>query len=168
MEVQKIGSVKINILYEYNDFFRSTLYQYKGCGDIELAPIFLDYHRAFLQIKYCGYLLIPAPSHALHDEERGFSHIKRIVDCLKLPTISAIEKVINRKQSDLKREERMKVGEILRWKDNYSIRNKKILIVDDVMTTGSTIKACVNLVKQQKPKRIEVLVLAKVNKGEEI
>lgn len=168
MEVQKIDSVKVNILYEYNDFFRSTLYQYKGCGDIELAPIFLNYHRAFLQIKYYGYLLIPAPSHAMHDEERGFNHIIRIVDGLKLTIINAIEKVIKRKQTDLKREERMKVGEILRWKDNFSIRNKKILIVDDVMTTGSTIKACINLVKQQKPKQIEVLVLAKANKGEEI
>ena len=45
---------------------------------------------------------------------------------------------------------------------------KNILIVDDVFTTGSTIRAAIDLVKQAKPKNIKVLVMAKTVFKDEI
>ena len=41
---------------------------------------------------------------------------------------------------------------------------KKILIVDDILTTGSTIKRAIKLIKELKPKCIKVVTIAyKVN-----
>ena len=37
----------------------------------------------------------------------------------------------------------------------------KILIVDDVITTGATLRASINLIKSLKPKTIEILTMAK-------
>ena len=38
------------------------------------------------------------------------------------------------------------------------IRNKKVLIVDDVMTTGATMKAMVGMASKYHPKDIKILV----------
>ena len=38
---------------------------------------------------------------------------------------------------------------------------KKVLVVDDVFTTGSSVRAVIDLIKQGKPKKIAVLVVAK-------
>ena len=46
----------------------------------------------------------------------------------------------------------------------------QVVIVDDVLATGGTIEAVVNIVKQFKPSRISVLVLAEIEglKGREV
>mgnify|MGYP001073198274 CR=1 FL=1 len=43
------------------------------------------------------------------------------------------------------------------------IYNKRILLLDDIYTTGSTVKACVKELKKGKPQTIDVLVIAKRN-----
>ena len=41
-----------------------------------------------------------------------------------------------------------------------NLRNQKVLIVDDVMTSGNTIRTCIDLLKSANPKKIDYLVLA--------
>ena len=43
------------------------------------------------------------------------------------------------------------------------VKNKRILLIDDVVTTGSTLKASIDLIKKGSPKDIKILVLAKVD-----
>ncbi|MFA5421616.1 MAG: phosphoribosyltransferase family protein [Bacilli bacterium] len=148
-------------LYRYNDFLQSALFKLKGCGDIDIAPSFLNYHLHYLRSKYRKHLLIPAPSFQEHDEQRGFNHVEEIFKIIKLPIVSAIIKISPRKQTDLNPDERSKIGEILKWRDGVNIQDEQILLVDDVMTTGATIKACLKLIKKHQPKSIDVLVLSK-------
>ena len=49
----------------------------------------------------------------------------------------------------------------MKVKQNVNLFNKKVLIVDDVYTTGSTIDAAINLIKGLRPKKIKVLVMSK-------
>ena len=156
----KIGDINAYHLYFYNDFVKENLYQFKGCFDIELAPTFLEFYIPFLRIKYFGYTIIPAPSFSESDDERGFNHVVKIFSYLKLPILSCIEKTKKIKQSDLSSDERKNVKDYL--KINFvDITKKKILIVDDVYTTGSTIKAMIELVQSLHPKKIKVLVMSK-------
>jgi len=160
-----IFGVKGLALYDYNEAMRSALYKFKGCGDIELAPAFLDYHRLFLKARYHGYTIIPAPSHASHDEERGFNHVKMIFSLLKLPIADCLIKTSDVKQADLSFDERQNIRARLEWRIGQSIEGKKVLLVDDVITTGATIKACLELIREHKPKMVRVLVMART-KGE--
>ena len=147
-------------IYDYDEEVQKNLYQFKGCFDYELAGVFLDYFRVYLFLKYFGYVLVPAPSAADADKERGFNHVVEIFKTLHLKMNCCIHKTTNTKQSDLSAEERKKIKDNLII-DDVSFYKKKVLIVDDVYTTGSTVKAMIDLVKSKNPKKIKVLVMSK-------
>lgn len=65
-------------------------------------------------------------------------------------------------QSKLNKEERVKnILGVYELKKSYKINNKKILLLDDIYTTGSTVNECCKILKQARPKEIGVLTIAK-------
>src|SRR5699024_2654283 len=65
-------------------------------------------------------------------------------------------------QSKLNREERKQnIQNVYELKNKQILNNRKILLIDDIYTTGNTINECSKILKQANPKRIDVLVLAK-------
>ena len=149
-------------IYEYGEGMQSTLYQFKGCYDIELAPLFLEYPLPWLKLRYRNYVLIPAPSSASHNQQRGFNHVIEAFSILGLPILPILAKTSDRKQTDCSAAERAQVGKILTIAKKVDLRDKNVLFVDDVFTTGSTAKACLDLLSTLHPKRMEGLVLSKV------
>lgn len=156
----KITNFKIIYLFDYDQTVKELLYQFKGCFDIELSRVFLEYFSDYFRIKFHGYYLIPAPSSNEGDNARGFNHIVEMFSCLRMPFIKCVHKTEDIKQADLKSEERKNISKHLTI-DNVNLSNKKVLIVDDVYTTGSTIQSMINLVKTRHPKEIKVLVMSK-------
>ena len=156
-KVEKYNGLAI---YDYDEDIRALLYQFKGCFDVELGGIFLDYFRPFLFLKYFGYTMVPAPSAEEADKERGFNHVIEMFSYLKLKMLPIIRKTTNVKQSDLKASERANIKKSLTI-DEVDWSKKRILIVDDVYTTGSTVKAMIDLVKSRGAKKIKVLVMSK-------
>ena len=151
-------------IYPYEQFYQSLLYQYKGCGDIELAPCFLERLTPLLRLRFHGYRIVFPPSHPNKILERGFDHIPPLFLGLHLPILRAFAKTHDIKQSSQSKSERKKVGKYIRLVESRGITGSKILLVDDVFTTGSTIRACIKLLQKKHPKKIAVLVLAKVPK----
>jgi len=151
--------IPVHALYLYNEKIRSLLYQFKGCADIELAPIFLGSQAPLLRAMYWGYTLVPAPSFASKNEARGFNHVELMFAPLKLAILHPLVKVDDVKQANLHLEERKNIGEHLRYDERVSIVGKKILFVDDLLTTGSTAKACCELLLPHQPKKLKILVM---------
>lgn len=156
-----IQKEKTLILYEYNDFLRNILFQLKGNGDIEIASAFLSSLSLFLRLKYFQYTIVLAPSFLEREQVRGFNHLSEIFKELKMPTITPLIKTSDRKQSDLNLQERKEISKYIIWDKNFNIKKKKVLLVDDVITSGSTINACLTLIKEQHPKKIQILVISK-------
>ena len=157
-EIEAIDGLAI---YEYDDNIKAILYQLKGCYDIELAPVFLNRMKRELHLMYKGYTMVPAPSYYKDDDKREFRHVEEIFKCINLPIEYAVEKISPFKQAEHKRKERGNISHHLRLVKPNVITGKKILIVDDVSTTGSTLKTLVRLVKSAKPKQIKILVMSK-------
>lgn len=157
----QIEQVRGIAIFHYEENFRQLLYRFKGCGDYELKDVFLLRFACVLHWIYHGYLLVPMPSHPLQEEKRGFAHVIKLFSSLHLPFWKGIYKKEAFKQSDLSRQEREKVEEKIGITNGEQIYGKKILLVDDVMTTGSTLKAAIHLLTPYRPKKIRILVLAK-------
>ena len=160
LETFFVENVECFFIYFYNEKVKELLYQFKGCNDYELKTIFLEYYLPFLNLKFKGYEIIPAPSSKESDQERGFNHVEEIFKNMNLKMIKCIRKTKQVKQADLTTEERQKIYKVLAI-DDVDLSGKKILFVDDVYTTGSTIKAMINLVREKGAKTIKVLLMSK-------
>ena len=77
----------------------------------------------------------------------------RVVDYLDIPD-EMIERVAAREQRELERRERLYRG----TRPAIDVRARTVIIVDDGMATGSTMRAAVRALRQQKPEKIIVAV----------
>lgn len=161
-----IDGIKGCHLYFYNEKIQEILYQFKGCKDYELNTVFLEYFNSFINQRFRGYIMVPAPSYEKSNEERGFNHVQEMFQNTKLKQLNIIHKTKQVKQADSTTEERQKIGNYLTI-DDLDLSDKKILIVDDVFTTGSTVRAMIKLLKEKGAKKIKVLVMAKTLDMEE-
>ena len=155
-----VDGVECFHLYFYNEKIQEILYQFKGCKDYELRTVFLEYYLTYLNLKFNGYIMIPAPSSKNSDKERGFNHVEEIFKNLRLKMLKCIHKIKQVKQADLTTKEREKIGKYLTI-DDIDLKGKKVLLIDDVFTTGSTIKSMIKLVREKGAKKIKVLLMSK-------
>ncbi len=157
----EIEGIRGLAIFNYDDTMKQLIYQFKGCGDYELYPVFLDTYKNELSLLFHSYVMIPIPSSINDDEKREFNHVKEMFGVLKLPMIDALMKTDNFKQSDHTAAGRRQIIEHMKVRNNVEIYNKNILIVDDISTTGNTLKAAIKLLKERHPKRIRILTLCK-------
>lgn len=157
----RIDEFSATSCYYYNEKLKDMIYQFKGCFDIELGELFLVNQKKYLKLKYRDYYLVPAPSFEEKNIERGFNHVEIIFQGIGKGYLKPITKKDNIKQADLNFHDRQKIGEHLLWNEKVSVRDKKILFVDDLITTGATAKACCNLIKNHGAKQIKILSLCR-------
>ena len=154
-------------IYEYDEKIQSLLYQFKGCFDIELKNLFFDRYINVLNLFYRGYIMVPIPSYEVDDAIREFNHVEEMFSKLKIPKLKLIKKTKGIKQASSNFDKRKEISKYLELTDSSPLIGKKILIVDDVYTTGSTMKAAIKLIRELHPKKIKVLVMSKtLNKDE--
>ena len=148
-------------IYEYNAIIKKLVYQYKGCYDYVLNQAFLNMYAKELKIHYSDYIVVPVPSFKKDDEIRGFNHVVEIFKNIGLNMLDILVKTEKHKQATSTVNERREVYKVLELKERVDLRKKKVLIVDDIYTTGSTMKSAINLIEKLNPKKISVLVMAK-------
>jgi competence protein ComFC len=109
-------------------------------------------------------ILVPIPLYHVKYRERGFNQAERIAKPIsKLSHISIDTKIIKRvkwtnSQTKLNIEERnMNTGNAFKSKTN--IDNKRILLIDDILTTGSTANSCAKVLKSNGAKWVGILTI---------
>ena len=161
-EKYKINDIKTLSIYSYDGLVKELIYQFKGLYDYELKDIFLEYFIDDLEFKYLGYTLTYAPSSKEDDTKRGYNHVEEIFSSLPNKKVKLFIKKDNYKQSDIKYKDRNKIiDHIALIKENLK-GIKRVLIVDDVLTSGNTLKACASLLYKEGIKDIQFLTISKV------
>ena len=156
-QIAWIDNVECLILYYYDEFFKDLLYRYKGCYDYVLKDAFIVYNKSYIKRKYKGYSIVLAPSSEISELKRGFNHLEEVFKNLNMPIIKCFKKIKDWKQSDKKKGERKDIQKVIKI-DKRALKGiKKVLIVDDVLTTGSTIKTMIKQIPQNIDKKVLVL-----------
>lgn len=145
------------VLYKYNDFFRTTLYQYKALDDYALKDVFLENFPELKKV-YKNDTIVIIPSSQKDNVRRGFCPNEEIVKTISKNIFTGLYK--NKEYKQTKQKDRSQVHKFLSIHHGSLLTNKNILIFDDVMTSSHTLQAAIKLVEKYHPKRIRVLVLA--------
>ncbi|MCD8209574.1 MAG: hypothetical protein LUC31_02005 [Coprobacillus sp.] len=163
---EKINGYPALFIYEYDDAIRELIYKFKGCGDYELKDVFIRRYKWYLRSLYSGYLIVPAPSSDESNQERGFNHVEEIFKSCGFKLTKCVRKKYNFKQSSLSAKDRQGVKDKLEVVNGSQVTGKKILVVDDIYTTGSTIKAMINLLETYHPRKIKIFVISRTKSRE--
>ncbi len=113
-------------------------------------------------------VIIPIPLHPIRYRKRGYNQSEYIAQALsqvtKIPTDTThVSRIRNNRQQALTKgkERETNVKGIFQVNHPEEMYRKHILIVDDVITTGSTIRSCMEAMKEFRGARFSVFALAK-------
>ncbi len=98
-------------------------------------------------------LVVPVPLHAARKRERGFNQAELLAELLSARTGVPLRKTLQRTrytttQTAFDRTERMKnLHNAFRLRKNADVRGLRVLLIDDILTTGSTLSECARVLK---------------------
>ncbi len=151
-------------LYVYEGLFREWLQAYKFKGDYRLASFFRsDLRQAIRSLKPID-IIIPIPVSEASLRKRGFNQVEGLLEAASIPFLPVLEHIgRGKKQSEKKRAERLNSPQPFQIKEAFKekIKNKRVLIVDDVYTTGRTIFHAREVLEKEKTAQIQTLTLAR-------
>jgi len=144
--------------YHYDPFFEKLIFQIKESKDVTLAPVFLHPYVKHLRQMCLGKTLVLVPSSNKKLKERGFEPLRLFYEALACEMICPFEKD-DIKQSQRSNTMRSRIKNHIRLIHPEWIKDKDIVLLDDVCTTGNSLKACIDLIKPY-VRSIKVVVLA--------
>lgn len=123
--------------------------------------------KTLMQRNWTDFVIIPVPIHPKKKLERGYNQAEQIAkgmsEVLKIPmnTKLLIRTIYESSQTKKNRNQRQEIR-LMSFKagSEKNIPTRKVLLVDDVVTTGSTISACVQQLESLGIKEIKVASLA--------
>ena len=149
---------KIILNYKFND--RAYLYK-------TIVNFLLKNKKIFAFLKSYD-TIVPVPISQKRRKERGYNQSELISkELAKQLEIEYNQRSLYKKknimeQSKLNKEQRrINIQGVYELYNQKSLTNKKILLVDDIYTTGSTANECCRILSQAQPKKIGILTLAK-------
>ena len=109
-------------------------------------------------------LLLPVPLSRKRLRQRGYNQSEQLAvgisDITQLPVVTGVllRRHFRQSQTSLNRQERQEnVAGMFHLKDDTPLRHRHVLLIDDICTTGATLTACADALKQVEGIRISVL-----------
>jgi competence protein ComFC len=155
-------------IFEMKNLSRDLIIKYKYYKDIPLARFFCSIccqkiNDSNLEVD----LITHIPLHWLKCLKRGFNQSSLLADLISKNTNIPAKTLLKRKkntksQTKLTTKKRRKnIINAFSAINAHSIKNKKILLIDDVYTTGSTLREASKVLLRAEAKEIYILTLAR-------
>lgn len=156
-------------LYVYSDIVKESIYRFKYHNRREYAGFYGEKICDILknEIRRMGIdAIIPVPIHRKKYLERGYNQAELLADeigkgmKINVDKEVLIRNVYTRPQKELSGQERVKNLEKAFNVTENVVKYKKILLVDDIYTTGSTIDACSKVLKAKGVEKVYYISLS--------
>ncbi|WP_456273244.1 ComF family protein [Bacillus sp. AK031] len=149
-------------LFLYNDYLKEYLARFKYRGDYLLAKAFSPVIKQVTRdLQYD--IIIPIPLSLERLQERGFNQSEALANEAGFQTENLLTRTHSEKQSKKSRQERIHskgIFEVHPEKASH-IQSKTILIIDDIYTTGTTLRQAAKQLKYAGAKKVTSLTLAR-------
>jgi competence protein ComFC len=167
------GLTGFDAAYSYGAYegrLRELIHLFKYARMKPLAKRLGDFMSRALPREQSFDLAVPVPLHWLREWRRGFNQsellAREAARRCGIPVIRALRRVANtRAQAGLSNTGRREnVARAFRAKRGASLSGRRVLLVDDVMTTGATARACALALKAAGAKSVTLFTLARVDR----
>jgi competence protein ComFC len=147
-------------VYLYNDFMKDILTLFKFRGDVAIAEAFRENFRKCFQQHYNKqFVIVPIPLSPERLYERGFNQAVVIAQFLDLPIYDLLSRTRHEKQSKKSRKERIRSEKVFTLRENAVVPRQPILLIDDIYTTGSTLRQAAKVLLQAGASSVSSLTL---------
>lgn len=157
-------------LYDYGGIVRQVIHRFKYQGDVALAPwLGRQAWEAWQQRRSTTVpdWVVPVPLHWFKAWRRGYNQTELLADAFAhhagLPVVNCLERPRwTRSQASLNlRERRRNLQGAFRHRLDFEFTGKRVLLFDDVLTTGSTLAACTRQLQQAGVETVQVITIAR-------
>jgi competence protein ComFC len=134
-------------VFPYTSHMQDVIAKWKYRGDYQLGHLFENqfvhhFHQKFKGIK--DIIAVPIPLSSERMQERCFNQAEMLCSFLRIQTVGMLTRVHGEKQSKKSRKERISSENPF-----YLVQklNKPVILVDDIYTTGTTLRHAARLLK---------------------
>lgn len=161
---------KVLSVARYEEPVKQLIYDYKYNDQRYLADYMAQMMAAlFLESGLEADVILPVPASEKRSRMRGFDHMaylaERLSDNLGISyetNVLVRIKDTQRLKGLTKAERLIELDQVFALEFEDLIRNKRVLLIDDILTTGSTLNACTQALKLAEPKAIHWLTFSAV------
>ena len=143
--------------YRGRGIVREVIHEFKYGRQMHLRHLIAGWLHAALDDERLRdvsiHLIVPVPLHPARQRERGFNQASLLAESLSVETSIPSRLVLERiryttTQTALDRSEHMEsLHNAFRLRKNADVRGLRVLLIDDVLTTGSTLSECARILK---------------------
>lgn len=153
---------------QYGGVLKKVILSFKYKKNFTSGKIISELMKIKLEeIKYVPDIILYVPIDKIAKRKRGFNQCEFIAKELSKSTGAKAKKYIKkvkktREQKRLSLEERkLNIKNVFKLEHGELLNNKRILIIDDVVTSGSTLYECLKLINSSEIKDIKLLTVAR-------
>ncbi|MDY6916086.1 MAG: ComF family protein [Candidatus Cloacimonadota bacterium] len=162
---------KARSVFPFNKTVRSLIHYLKYNEFIKIADYLAAYCFEYIQ-KYHPFpqvdIICPVPLYKVRKRSRGFNQAEKISSKIAsyagwnhIPNLLVRKKYTATQTKLSKIERNLNVRDAFELNSKYEIKDKNILVIDDVFTTGSTVNSIGKVLEKYGVSKIYVLTIAR-------
>jgi ComF family protein len=173
----RLGLSGFDQVYTFGSYegpLRKLIQVFKYQGVRPLAPVLGGFLRRALPIQEHFDFIVPMPLHWRRRWSRGFNQSALLAREIARRFDSPVKSILRRvrftpSQAGLTNAaRRANMSGAFRIKSGAQIKGKRVLLIDDVLTTGATAAACARVLKRAGAAHVTLLALARTDRRENL
>ena len=163
LTIDHVNHVYALLNFSKKGITQSVLHEIKYKDNLKLAHHFGSMTHKLVNANYD--LILPVPLHPKKERKRGYNQALELAKGLSsissIPINKSSLKKVKHTQTQTKKNKTGRMANVLDLFECSKINASKIILIDDVVTTGSTLNECVKTIKKNNPSiEIDILCLA--------